>query len=87
MRATAFQRRVWDAIRAIPSGETATYGALAERIGRPGAARAVANACARNPVALLIPCHRVVPAAGGEGGYRWGPERKTRLLRIEKRHG
>jgi AraC family transcriptional regulator of adaptative response/methylated-DNA-[protein]-cysteine methyltransferase len=82
--ATAFQWRVWNALRRIPRGETRTYADVATAIGAPGAARAVARACATNPVALLIPCHRVVPAAGGTGGYRWGAERKARLLEAER---
>jgi AraC family transcriptional regulator of adaptative response/methylated-DNA-[protein]-cysteine methyltransferase len=82
--ATAWQARVWDALRAIPPGETRTYGALAAALGRPGAARAVATACAGNRVALVVPCHRVVPAGGGAGGYRWHPSRKARLLAAER---
>ena len=82
---TVFQWQVWRRIQAIPRGSTKTYGQLAEEMGRPGAARAVARACATNQVALVIPCHRVVPAAGGKGGYRWGPERKRRLLEAEAR--
>ena len=84
VQATAFQRQVWDAIRAIPTGETATYGELATAIGQPKSARAVAQACASNPLALLVPCHRVVPKAGGSGGYRWGRERKEELLARER---
>jgi AraC family transcriptional regulator of adaptative response/methylated-DNA-[protein]-cysteine methyltransferase len=84
IRATAFQWQVWNALAGIPYGETRSYGALAASIGRPGAARAVARACATNPVALAIPCHRVVPAAGGTGGYRWGRERKRALLDRER---
>jgi AraC family transcriptional regulator of adaptative response/methylated-DNA-[protein]-cysteine methyltransferase len=80
---TAFQARVWDALRTIPRGQTVTYAALAERLGMPGGQRAVASACARNQVALAVPCHRVVPAKGGSGGYRWGPERKAWLLAHE----
>lgn len=80
---TVFQWLVWRQIQAIPRGRTRTYGQLATEIGRPTAARAVARACATNQVALLIPCHRVVPAAGGQGGYRWGQERKRRLLEAE----
>ena len=83
IQATAFQWRVWSALQAIPRGETRTYGQVAEAIGRPGAARAVARACASNPVALLVPCHRVVPAAGGVGGYRWGADKKRSLLALE----
>jgi AraC family transcriptional regulator, regulatory protein of adaptative response / methylated-DNA-[protein]-cysteine methyltransferase len=83
VQATAFQWQVWEALAAIPYGETRTYAEVAESIGKPSAARAVARACATNPVALAIPCHRVVPAAGGEGGYRWGTGRKRTLLRRE----
>lgn len=84
VRATAFQRQVWDALKAIPTGDTRTYAEVARAIGRPAASRAVARACASNPVALVVPCHRVVPAAGGTGGYRWGRERKARLLARER---
>lgn len=87
VRATAFQARVWAALRAIPAGETRTYSEIARALGRPRAARAVARACASNPVAVLIPCHRVVPARGGVGGYRWGAERKRRLLDVERGAG
>jgi AraC family transcriptional regulator of adaptative response/methylated-DNA-[protein]-cysteine methyltransferase len=80
VRATAFQWQVWQALAAIPYGETRTYGDIAVAIGQPKAVRAVARACATNPVALAIPCHRVVPASGGEGGYRWGAHRKRALL-------
>lgn len=83
VRATAFQRRVWDALRRIPYGETRTYGQIARGLGRPTAARAVARAVATNPVALVVPCHRVVPADGAPGGYRWGRERKQALLARE----
>jgi len=86
VRATAFQERVWRALRQIPVGQTRTYAELARQIGRPTAARAVARACATNPVALAVPCHRVVPAGGGEGGYRWGSERKKKLLADEARN-
>ena len=82
--ATAFQRRVWQALQRIPRGQTRTYGEVAASIGEPRAARAVARACATNPVALVIPCHRVVPASGGTGGYRWGAERKAQLLKAER---
>ncbi len=81
--ATAFQRQVWEAIRAVPYGETATYSDIARAIGSPRAVRAVARACGQNPVALVIPCHRVVPKAGG-GGYRWGMARKRQLLSLER---
>lgn len=85
VQATAFQRRVWEAIRGIPAGSTSTYGELAAAIGKPKAVRAVAQACASNSLALLIPCHRVVPKSGGTGGYRWGAKRKRALLALEKR--
>jgi AraC family transcriptional regulator of adaptative response/methylated-DNA-[protein]-cysteine methyltransferase len=84
VRATAFQRRVWEALRAIPRGEVRTYGEIATAIGRPDAARAVGRACAANPVALAIPCHRVITADGGLGGYRWGIECKRQLLAAER---
>jgi AraC family transcriptional regulator of adaptative response/methylated-DNA-[protein]-cysteine methyltransferase len=84
VQATAFQWRVWQALAAIPYGETRTYGDVAAAIGRPRAVRAVARACASNPVALAIPCHRVVPAAGGVGGYRWGAARKRAILAAER---
>lgn len=83
VRATAFQMRVWDALRDIAPGRTMEYGQLARAIGSPSAARAVARAVATNPIALLIPCHRIVPASGGVGRYRWGPRRKERLLQLE----
>ncbi|HEY7292352.1 MAG TPA: bifunctional DNA-binding transcriptional regulator/O6-methylguanine-DNA methyltransferase Ada [Vicinamibacterales bacterium] len=83
IRATAFQWQIWSALSAIPYGETRTYADVARSIGRPNAVRAVARACATNPVALAIPCHRVVPAAGGTGGYRWGANRKKALLSAE----
>jgi AraC family transcriptional regulator of adaptative response/methylated-DNA-[protein]-cysteine methyltransferase len=83
VRATAFQWRVWQELRAIPRGETRSYAEVARAIGRPQAARAVARACATNPVALVVPCHRVVPAGGGTGGYRWGRARKAALLERE----
>jgi AraC family transcriptional regulator of adaptative response/methylated-DNA-[protein]-cysteine methyltransferase len=82
-RGTAFQRRVWEALRRIPRGSTRTYGEIARAIGRPGAARAVASACAGNPIAVVVPCHRVVREDGRPGGYRWGLERKRRLLARE----
>jgi AraC family transcriptional regulator of adaptative response/methylated-DNA-[protein]-cysteine methyltransferase len=85
VQATAFQWQVWQALASIPYGETRTYSEVAASIGKPRAVRAVARACATNPVALAIPCHRVVPAAGGQGGYRWGAGRKETLLRQEVR--
>jgi len=87
VQATAFQWQVWQALASIPYGETRTYSDVAVSIGKPRAVRAVARACATNPVALAIPCHRVVPAAGGQGGYRWGVGRKEALLRQEGREG
>ena len=83
VQATKFQRRVWTALQQIPSGEKRSYGEVAAAIGHPGTARAVALACAANPVALAIPCHRVVRASGALGGFRWGSERKALLLRRE----
>lgn len=85
IRGTAFQQRVWAALRGIPAGVTATYAEIAEAIGAPKAVRAVAGACAANDLLLAIPCHRVVPAAGGTGGYRGGADRKAALLAREKR--
>jgi AraC family transcriptional regulator, regulatory protein of adaptative response / methylated-DNA-[protein]-cysteine methyltransferase len=84
IRATAFQRRVWEYLQKIPRGETRSYSAVARKIGMPKATRAVARACATNPVAVAIPCHRVVREDGELGGYRWGMERKERLLDMEK---
>jgi AraC family transcriptional regulator of adaptative response/methylated-DNA-[protein]-cysteine methyltransferase len=84
-RATAFQARVWKELRAIPAGRTRSYGEIARRIGRPGSARAVGRACASNRIALLIPCHRAVGADGALTGYRWGTERKKKLLALERR--
>ena len=83
VQATAFQWQVWKALTEIPRGETRTYAEVAAAIGRPRAARAVGHACATNQVAILIPCHRVVPAAGGVGSYRWGAKRKEALLAVE----
>ncbi|AXK38680.1 bifunctional DNA-binding transcriptional regulator/O6-methylguanine-DNA methyltransferase Ada [Crenobacter cavernae] len=83
VRGTAFQQRVWQALREIPAGETASYTDIANRIGAPKAARAVAGACAANALAVAIPCHRVVRNDGGLSGYRWGVERKRALLEKE----
>ena len=85
--ATAFQWRVWRTLQQIPYGETRSYAQVAEALGQPKAVRAVARACASNRVALLVPCHRVVRADGSLGGYRWGAERKRRLLEKEKGRG
>lgn len=87
VRGTAFQARVWKELQRIPRGTTLTYSEVAARIGQPRAARAVARACATNPVALLVPCHRVVREDGTLGGYRWGLERKRELLRREGARG
>ncbi|HEU4681951.1 MAG TPA: bifunctional DNA-binding transcriptional regulator/O6-methylguanine-DNA methyltransferase Ada [Gemmatimonadales bacterium] len=83
IRGTAFQQRVWQALREIPAGSTASYRDIAGRIGSPGSVRAVAQACAANPLAVAIPCHRVVRTDGGLSGYRWGVERKRALLQRE----
>jgi AraC family transcriptional regulator of adaptative response/methylated-DNA-[protein]-cysteine methyltransferase len=85
VRATAFQWRVWEALRAIPYGDTRSYGEIAASLGDPNAARAVGRACATNPVALVIPCHRAVREDGKPGGYRWGLDRKRALLAQEQR--
>jgi AraC family transcriptional regulator of adaptative response/methylated-DNA-[protein]-cysteine methyltransferase len=84
IRATAFQRRVWTYLQSIPFGATQSYAEVAKGIGRPTASRAVARACATNPVAVAIPCHRVVRGDGSISGYRWGVERKEKLLEMEK---
>src|SRR5262249_18217171 len=84
VRATAFQRRVWEELRKIPYGQTRTYKEVAEAIRQPRAVRAVARACATNPVSVVIPCHRVVGTGGGLTGYRWGVVRKKKLLDREK---
>ncbi|WP_439577709.1 methylated-DNA--[protein]-cysteine S-methyltransferase [Elioraea sp.] len=83
LQGTAFQKRVWDALRRIPPGETRSYSDVAAALGRPDAVRAVATACARNPVSLAVPCHRVVGKDGGLHGYRWGLPRKQALLEAE----
>jgi AraC family transcriptional regulator of adaptative response/methylated-DNA-[protein]-cysteine methyltransferase len=85
IKATAFQRQVWEHLRAIPYGQTVSYGDVAKAIGKPGAVRAVGRACATNPVALVIPCHRVVREDKTLGGYRWGLDRKKKLLEHERR--
>jgi AraC family transcriptional regulator of adaptative response/methylated-DNA-[protein]-cysteine methyltransferase len=85
VRATAFQRRVWDALRAIPVGETRTYKEIARKLGDPKAARAVGSACGRNPVSLIVPCHRAIREDGGLGGYAWGLPRKEKLLAAERK--
>ena len=85
IRATAFQRRVWTYLQSIPFGATRSYSQVAKAIGQPSASRAVARACATNPVAVAIPCHRVVREDGSVSGYRWGVERKKALLQMERR--
>jgi AraC family transcriptional regulator of adaptative response/methylated-DNA-[protein]-cysteine methyltransferase len=84
LRATAFQMRVWEALRRIPRGETRSYAQLAKSLGQPTAVRAVARACATNPVAVIVPCHRVIGSDGKLTGYRWGLDRKKKLLELEK---
>src|SRR4029453_10816591 len=83
IRATAFQRQVWEKLRSIPYGETMSYGDVAKARGTPGAVRAFGRACGSNPVALVIPCHRVVREDRSLGGYRWGLERKRKILEHE----
>jgi AraC family transcriptional regulator of adaptative response/methylated-DNA-[protein]-cysteine methyltransferase len=85
VRATAFQQRVWKALQQIPRGETRSYSQVAQELGSPKSIRAVAGACAANPVAVIVPCHRVVGKNGSMTGYRWGVERKQKLLTAEKR--
>jgi AraC family transcriptional regulator of adaptative response/methylated-DNA-[protein]-cysteine methyltransferase len=87
IRATAFQRQVWTYLQSIPFGATRSYGDVAKAIGQPSASRAVARACATNPVAVAIPCHRVVREDGNISGYRWGVERKKALLEMEQQGG
>jgi AraC family transcriptional regulator of adaptative response/methylated-DNA-[protein]-cysteine methyltransferase len=84
LRGTAFQLRVWQALRQIPRGETRTYSQLAAELGNPNATRAVARACALNRVSVLVPCHRVIGASGSLTGYRWGIDRKRQLLEAER---
>lgn len=83
VRATAFQQKVWSLLKKIPYGQTRSYSDIARLAGNPKATRAVARACATNPVAIVVPCHRVVSKDGTDGGYRWGVERKRRLLEQE----
>jgi methylated-DNA-[protein]-cysteine S-methyltransferase len=86
LEGTDFQRRVWTQLRAIPYGETISYGELARRVGNPRASRAVGLANGRNPVAVIVPCHRVIAADGGLGGYGGGSARKVHLLDLERDH-
>lgn len=83
---TPFERRVWDELRAIPYGETTSYAEIARRIGRPGASRAVGRANGRNPIAVIVPCHRVIGSDGSLTGYAGGIEMKRALLDLERRH-
>ena len=83
VQGTAFQQRVWKALCDIPCGTTCTYSELAQKLGQPSATRAVAGACAANHLAVAIPCHRVVRTNGSLSGYRWGVERKEKLLKVE----
>jgi AraC family transcriptional regulator of adaptative response/methylated-DNA-[protein]-cysteine methyltransferase len=84
MRGTPFQKRVWQELARVPWGKTYSYSELARKVGKPKAVRAVASACARNPVTFVVPCHRIVAKGGGLGGYYWGPEMKQQLLDREK---
>jgi AraC family transcriptional regulator of adaptative response/methylated-DNA-[protein]-cysteine methyltransferase len=84
VRATSFQHRVWEALRSIPRGQTRSYGQIAQAIGAPNAVRAVGAACGANPLAVVVPCHRAVASDGKLTGYRWGVERKRRLLEMER---
>ncbi len=83
VQGTAFQQRVWKALCEIPCGTTCTYSELAQKLGQPNATRAIAGACAANTLAVAIPCHRVVRTDGSLSGYRWGVERKEKLLHLE----
>ena len=86
LRGTEFQCRVWAALRSVAAGNTASYTEIAHRIGKPTAMRAVAGACAANPLAVIVPCHRILRADGGISGYRWGVEHKRTLLAREAAH-
>jgi len=87
LQATAFQRRVWQELQRIPAGTTRTYSQVARALGNPKAVRAVARACATNPVSIVVPCHRVIREDGNLAGYRWGLSRKEQLLAQEKAAG
>lgn len=86
LHGTDFQKRVWHVLEKIPIGTTVSYSQIAEQIGQPTAMRAVAGACAKNPVALAVACHRVLRSDGGISGYRWGVERKRKLIALEKKY-
>ncbi|WP_285275463.1 methylated-DNA--[protein]-cysteine S-methyltransferase [Halopseudomonas bauzanensis] len=79
-----FQQQVWSELAKVPAGQTVSYSELAKRLGKPAAVRAVAGACAANPLAILVPCHRVLRSDGGISGYRWGVERKQQLIELER---
>jgi len=81
---TPFQKKVWSTLLRVPWGKTLSYQELARKVGKPRAVRAVANACARNPIAFVVPCHRILRSDGSLGGYYWGPSRKQQLLRRER---
>ncbi len=83
LKGTPFQQKVWEALQEIPYGQTATYKDIAVKIGRPKAVRAVSNAVGANPIAIIIPCHRVICSNGSLGGYRWGARNKLKLLKLE----
>lgn len=83
-RGSAFQKKVWAELARVPAGQTITYTELARRVGNPAAVRAVAGACAANPLAMVVPCHRVLRSDGGISGYRWGVERKRKLIELER---
>ena len=87
LQATAFQRRVWKELQQIPHGRTRTYSQVARSLGKPKAVRAVARACAANPVSIVVPCHRVIREDGALAGYRWGLSRKEQLLAQERAAG
>ena len=82
---TPFQKRVWRKMLEVPWGQTLSYSDLARKVGKPRAVRAVASACARNPIACIVPCHRILRKGGGLGGYYWGLEKKRELLEREKK--
>jgi len=81
---SAFQKKVWAELAKVPAGQTITYAELARRVGNPAAVRAVAGACAANPLAIVVPCHRVLRSNGGISGYRWGVQRKLQLIELER---
>ena len=84
-RGSPFQQKVWTALAKVPAGQTISYSELAQSVGNPKAVRAVAGACAANPLAMVVPCHRVLRSDGGISGYRWGVERKKKLIALDRR--